>query len=123
MWRVGFSELVPSSGLSSHWSSSHVVLVHVAPANCSCTPRNCKPKNLQQIFGPNVSGATSQRKEKIIARTGIWLSLDDAARVWWMYLTVLMWHTSVCSREHVQSDDRLQLGSNQKWNKGTAVLS
>lgn len=113
-----------SSGLSSHWSSSHVVSVHVAPgsaANYSLSQRNCKPKNLQQIFSPNMSRATSQRKEKIIARTGIWLSLNDAARVWFMDLTVLMWHTSVCSQENAQFDGRL--GSNQRWNKGRAVLS
>lgn len=123
---VVFSALVSSSGLSSHWPSSHVVLVHVAPgaaAPYSCRRRNWKPKNFSQTFSSNMSGATSQRKEKIIARTGIWLSLNDAARVWFMYLTVLMWHTSVCSQQNVQFDDRLQMGSNQKWNKGRAVLS
>lgn len=92
-------------------------------ANYSCSQHTVDPKiSSSPIFSPNMSGATSQRKEEIIGRTGIWLSLNDAARVGFMYSTVLMWHTSVCSQENVQFDDRLQLGSNQKWNKGRAVL-
>lgn len=43
-----FSEQGSWSGLSSHWLSSHVVLVHVGPnsaANYSFTSQcNCKPK-------------------------------------------------------------------------------